>query len=113
MAYGGDFGDEPNDYNFVMDGLLLSEHSISSNITEYAKAIEPVQTLSLHNGGALIVNRYDFLALDHLDAEWCVVSDGKTLTGGRVTIPKGKLPFLYLLLFCSSSFFSLIVSVLP
>ncbi|KAG5947985.1 hypothetical protein E4U59_005464 [Claviceps monticola] len=92
MAYGGDFGDEPNDYNFVMDGLLLSEHSISSNIAEYAKAIEPVQTLSLHHGGALIVNRYDFLTLDHLDAEWCVVSDGKTLRGGRVTIPKGVRP---------------------
>ncbi|KAG5969888.1 hypothetical protein E4U58_000945 [Claviceps cyperi] len=92
MAYGGDFVDEPNDYNFVLDGLLLSEHSISSNITEHAKAIEPVQTLSLHHGGALIVNRYDFLALDHLDAEWCVVSGGKTRTGGRVTIPKGVRP---------------------
>lgn len=113
MAYGGDFGDEPNDYNFVMDGLLLSEHSISSNIAQYAKAIEPVQTLLLLHDGALIVNRYDFLTLDHLDAEWCVVSDGKTLTGGRVTIPKGELPFLYFLPFCSSSFFSLIVAVLP
>ncbi|KAG5923200.1 hypothetical protein E4U42_005030, partial [Claviceps africana] len=92
MAYGGDFGDEPNDYNFVMDGLLLSEHTISSNITEYAKSIEPVQTLSLHHDGISIVNRYDFLTLDHLVAEWCVVSDGKKLRGGQVNIPKGVRP---------------------
>ncbi|KAG5946866.1 hypothetical protein E4U53_006507 [Claviceps sorghi] len=92
MAYGGDFGDEPNDYNFVMDGLLLSEHNISSNITEYAKSIEPVQTLSLHHHDISIVNRYDFLTLDHLVAEWYVVSDGKKLRGGQVNIPKGVRP---------------------
>ncbi|GAB0132242.1 hypothetical protein EsDP_00000683 [Epichloe bromicola] len=92
MAYGGDFGDEPNDYNFVMDGLLVSEHNISSNITEYAKSIEPVQTLFLHHHEMTVVNRYDFLTLDHLVAEWCVVSDGKKLTGGRVNIPKGVKP---------------------
>lgn len=93
MAYGGDFGDEPNDYNFVMDGLLTSEHNISSNITEYAKSIEPVQTLFLHHHDMTVVNRYDFLTLDHLVAEWCVVSDGKKLTGGRVNIPKGESRF--------------------
>ncbi|KAG6009727.1 hypothetical protein E4U21_001475 [Claviceps maximensis] len=92
MAYGGDFGDVPNDYNFVMDGLLLSEHNISSNITEYAKSIEPVQTLSLRHHDISIVNRYDFLTLDHIVAEWCVVSDGKKFKGGRVNIPKGVRP---------------------
>ncbi|KAK2591760.1 hypothetical protein QQS21_010550 [Conoideocrella luteorostrata] len=92
MGYGGDFGDEPNDYNFVMDGLLVSEHNLTSNIAEYAKAIEPVQTLSLHHHDITVANRYDFLTLDHLVASWSVVSDGKKLTGGRVAIPKGIKP---------------------
>lgn len=91
MAYGGDFGDEPNDYNFVMDGLLYSEHTVSSNITEYAKSIEPVQTLSLHQHDIAIANRYDFLTLDHLTATWSIVSDGKEFAAGRVKIPKGKM----------------------
>lgn len=91
MAYGGDFGDEPNDYNFVMDGLLKSEHSVTSNIAAYAKAIEPVQTLSWHRHDIRVVNRYDFLTLDHLAASWTIVSDGKdVVTSGRVTIPKGR-----------------------
>ncbi|EFZ02358.2 cryptic beta-D-galactosidase subunit alpha (glycoside hydrolase family 2) protein [Metarhizium robertsii] len=92
MAYGGDFGDEPNDYNFVMDGLLYSEHTVSSNITEYAKSIEPVQTLSLHHRNITVANRYDFLALDHLFATWSIVSDGKEFAGGRVKIPTGIRP---------------------
>jgi beta-galactosidase len=91
MAYGGDFGDEPNDYNFVMDGLLYSEHTVSSNITEYAKSIEPVQTLSLHHDHRVtIVNRYDFLTLDHLDATWAIVADGHGVVDGPVKIPNGK-----------------------
>ncbi|TWU74976.1 Beta-galactosidase (Lactase) [Metarhizium rileyi] len=92
MAYGGDFGDEPNDYNFVMDGLLRSEHTVSSNITEYAKSIEPVQTLSLHHHKISIVNRYDFLTLDHLVASWSVVCDGREFAHGDVKIPKGIKP---------------------
>lgn len=90
MAYGGDFGDEPNDYNFVMDGLLTSEHAVTSNIIEYAKAIEPVQTLSLHRNRIKVVNRHDFLSLDHLTGRWLVVSDGKSLAKGSLLIPEGN-----------------------
>ena len=90
MGYGGDFGDEPNDYNFVMDGLLTSEHDVQSNIIEYAKAIEPVQTISTQQHSVTVVNRYDFLTLDHLVATWAIVTEGKEIGGGHVNIPSGK-----------------------
>ncbi|KAM4063550.1 glycosyl hydrolases family 2, TIM barrel domain-containing protein [Hirsutella rhossiliensis] len=93
MAYGGDFGDEPNDYNFIMDGLLWSEHSLTPNIAEYAKAIEPVQTIGRHRDKVTVVNRYDFLAIDHLDGSWALVADGKgVISTGRVVIPDGVTP---------------------
>ncbi|MGG6494760.1 UNVERIFIED_CONTAM: beta-galactosidase subunit alpha, partial [Bacteroidetes bacterium 56_B9] len=41
-GYGGDFGDFPNDYNFVMDGVLDSDHEPRSALIEYKKALEPV-----------------------------------------------------------------------
>ncbi|CRK03658.1 hypothetical protein BN1723_020892, partial [Verticillium longisporum] len=47
MAYGGDFGDDPNDKNFVMDGLCFSDHTPTPGLVEYKKAIEPVQVLGL------------------------------------------------------------------
>ncbi|SPQ26962.1 f8ce35bb-c9c1-444b-bd7e-833b1d90a38a [Thermothielavioides terrestris] len=90
MAYGGDFGDEPNDYNFVMDGLCLSNHTPGPGLIEYKKAIEPVQTLGVEKGDKVrIVNRYDFVTLDHLECWWSIVSDNANITPyQRVAIPK-------------------------
>lgn len=91
MAYGGDFGDEPNDLNFLMDGLMWSDHIHGPNLIEYAKAIEPVQTTTLKNNCLTVINRYDYLSLDHLEAVWEVRADGhKNLGSGKVTIPTGK-----------------------
>ncbi|KAL1614207.1 hypothetical protein SLS54_009925 [Diplodia seriata] len=41
-AYGGEFGDHPNDGKFVKDGLVRSDHSVGPGLVEYKKAIEPV-----------------------------------------------------------------------
>lgn len=91
MAYGGDFGDDPNDYNFVLDGLCFSNHTPTPGLLEYKKAIEPVQTLGLEDGNKVrIINRYDFAGLDHLQCEWWIVADGSEVSGGWVDIPRGK-----------------------
>ncbi|GAB1315863.1 hypothetical protein MFIFM68171_06073 [Madurella fahalii] len=95
MGYGGDFGDEPNDYNFVMDGLCLSNHTPGQGLLEYKKAIEPVQTLGIEDGVKVrIVNRYDFISLDHLECWWSIISDEseETIGGKRVDIPKAIQP---------------------
>jgi beta-galactosidase len=93
FAYGGDFGDDPNDYNFVMDGLCYSDHTPTPGLIEYKKAIEPVQTLSIDGGGITIINRYDFLSLDHLTCEWFVVTNGAASTHKKeVRIPQGVKP---------------------
>lgn len=93
MGYGGDFGDEPNDYNFVMDGLCLSNHTPGRGLLEYKKAIEPVQTLGVEDCVKVrIVNRYDFISLDHLECWWSIISDGpgEFIGPQRVDIPRGK-----------------------
>ncbi|KJX97305.1 glycoside hydrolase family 2 protein [Zymoseptoria brevis] len=73
VGYGGDFGDIPNDGNFVLDGVLNSDHTPRSALLEYEKALEPVQILSWSAtfSTASIINRLDFSRLDHLQ---CVVS---------------------------------------
>ncbi|KJZ71739.1 hypothetical protein HIM_08881 [Hirsutella minnesotensis 3608] len=93
MGYGGDFDDEPNDYNFIMDGLLWSEHQMTPNIIEYAKAIEPVQTIARHGNNVTVVNRYDFISLDHLESTWQLNTEAKGITRtGNASIPKGIPP---------------------
>jgi beta-galactosidase/evolved beta-galactosidase subunit alpha len=89
FAYGGDFGDEPNDFNFVIDGLVRPDRTPSPGLIEYKKVIEPVKTEVVDSSGKVrLTNRYDFLSLDHLQLSWSVTADGKVLESGIMPIPR-------------------------
>ncbi|WYZ35560.1 hypothetical protein EsH8_X_000207 [Colletotrichum jinshuiense] len=94
-AYGGDFGDQPNDADFIMDGLVLSDHTPMPSLNEYAKAIQPV-TVKLSEDGhqMVVINHYDFLDVTELDASWHVIQDGEEPTTSRAlelpSIPPGE-----------------------
>jgi beta-galactosidase len=64
-AYGGDFGDVPNDGTFVMDGLVDSTHTPTPGLHELKKVIEPVK-LAFEDGKLLVTNLYNFVGLEHL-----------------------------------------------
>ena len=64
-AYGGDFGDEPNDGNFVMDGLCTSEHEPGPGLVELKKVYQPV-TFHREGDSVLVKNRHDFVSLENL-----------------------------------------------
>lgn len=93
MAYGGDFGEEVHDSTFVMDGLVNSDHTPNQGLTEYKKAIEPVQLLESSGTKVKFINRYDFISLDHLVCRYTTVSEvsgvGKS---GSLDIPSGIAP---------------------
>lgn len=91
-AYGGDFGDVPNDSNFVMDGVLFSDHTPNPGLIEYKKAIEPIQVLGGDIKNVKIVNRYDFITLDHVRCKWSLVGDGASDFSGFVEVPKNIKP---------------------
>jgi beta-galactosidase/evolved beta-galactosidase subunit alpha len=90
FAYGGDFGDEPNDGNFVCDGLVFPDRQPSPGLVEYKKVIEPVKVdaQDLRAGKFNVTNRYDFLGLAHLHLAWSAAADGKTITSGSMPAPK-------------------------
>ncbi|KAI1331578.1 glycoside hydrolase family 2 protein [Xylariaceae sp. FL0255] len=92
-AYGGDFGDVPNDSNFVMDGVLFSDHTPNPGLIEYKKAMEPVKITAHSSQEATIVNRYDFITLDHLEASYVICDEGNpTSQRGSIEIPRGVQP---------------------
>ncbi|KAL6828182.1 hypothetical protein V8C40DRAFT_274002 [Trichoderma camerunense] len=74
FAYGGDFGDTPNDRDFVMDGLTFSDHFPTPGLLEYKKCIQPV-SIRLEGGKLHIHNHYDFIDLSHLFATWHLVQE--------------------------------------
>jgi beta-galactosidase len=73
FAYGGDFGDTPNDGTFVMDGLCNSNHTPTPGLIEYKKVIEPLRA-KLEGSELEVRNLYDFLSLDHLTATYRIES---------------------------------------
>lgn len=75
-----------------MDGLLFSDHTPTPGFFEYSKAIEPVQILTGNTTSFEVINRYDFLTLDHLNCTWSVVGDGFSHDGGKALIPSGIGP---------------------
>lgn len=95
FAYGGDFGDQPNDGHFVIDGLVFSDGRPSPGLIEYKKVIEPVQVewADAAAGRLRVVNRHDFLSLTYLDSAWTVTIGGRLVRRGslgRLKIPAGR-----------------------
>jgi beta-galactosidase/evolved beta-galactosidase subunit alpha len=89
FAYGGDFGDKPHDFNFVIDGLVFPDHTPSPAMVELKKVIEPVkvEAVDLAAGRIRVINRYDFVNLEHLQLSWSVTADGRTVQSGTAATP--------------------------
>ncbi len=89
FAYGGDFGEYPHDGNFVIDGLVFPDRTPSPGLIEYKKALEPVlvEAADLAAGKFRIVNRYDFVSLDHLRLDWVVEVGGEVAQSGLLPVP--------------------------
>jgi len=87
-AYGGDFGDEPNDGNFCIDGLLFPDRTPSPGMIELKKVYEPVviELLSKEEGTFKVTNRYDFISLNHIEVEWELLSNGRIVKEGSVDV---------------------------
>jgi len=92
FAYGGDFGDKPNDSNFCIDGLVFPDRIPSPGLYELKKVIEPVkcEPLNLEKGEIQITNLYDFVTLEHLNIPWNIIEDGVTIESGILPAVKTK-----------------------
>ena len=88
-AYGGDFGDVPNDANFVADGIVWPDRTPHPGYYEFKYLAAPVKVepVDLAVGRVRIVNQQDYLGLEWLRGEWELTVDG-------VVSARGKLPAL-------------------
>lgn len=89
FLYGGDFGDVPNDGNFCINGLVNPDRKPHPGLYELQYWIQPVFVtgIDLTHQTLTLQNRYDFLTLDHLEAEYQIKCEGKVLQSGTVPIP--------------------------
>lgn len=88
LAYGGQFGDEPNDCNFVADGLMSADLEPHPAMREVAWVHRPVTVELARSGGdgLLVTNRRSFTDLSDLRARWELVVDGTTPRRGTLRV---------------------------
>jgi len=86
FAYGGDFGDQPNDGNFCCDGLCFPDREPHTGLTEYKTIIQPVhvEAIDLTSGTLRIANRRDFASLDDLEGTWTLLVDDRVVGQGAL-----------------------------
>ncbi|MFF9808359.1 glycoside hydrolase family 2 TIM barrel-domain containing protein [Streptomyces coeruleorubidus] len=88
FAYGGDFGEDMHDGNFICDGLVFPDGTPSPGLLEYQKVIEPVAIGPGSTPGHLLLhNRYDVVDLSHLRFTWSLTRDGVPLEEGTLATP--------------------------
>ena len=82
-AYGGDFGEDRHDLNFVCDGLCWPDGTPHSSLLEYKKVIQPI-SITRRGRFFRITNKHDHIDLSGYDAFWYLLADGEILREGKL-----------------------------
>ncbi len=92
-AYGGDFGDKPNDGNFCIDGLVAPNRKPHTGLLELKKVLAPIriEEHDLKAGEIKVTNLYDFIDLSHVGVFWKTELDGRLIQQGQLEV-EGIMP---------------------
>jgi len=85
-AYGGDFGDVPNDVNFCTDGIVWPDRTAHPALYEFKKLAQPVRVelIDPQHGKVRIINKQYFTPLAWLQGEWELTVDGAVVLSGKL-----------------------------
>jgi beta-galactosidase len=86
FAYGGDFGDQPNDFNFCHNGLTTSDRQVTAKMEEMKKVYQYIKILpvNIQKGEIKILNNYLFSNIQKYYLEWGILESGKIINGGII-----------------------------
>lgn len=88
IAFGGGFGDFPNDHYFIHKGVVFSDRSPKPHFPELKHAYQwiSIRAKDLKNGVVTIKNRYQFINLDGFTAKWDLSENGMLLSTGNLAV---------------------------
>ncbi len=89
-AYGGDFGEEIHDAEFVCDGLVWPDRTPHAAMRECHKLMQPIgfeaSDANLKKGRITVTNKNYFTTLDDIEFTWQIEVDGKRVSRGRFRV---------------------------
>ena len=85
FAYGGDFGDHPNDGDFCCNGLVQPDRTLNPHIWEVKKVYQNVSVEKLHASSTFnITNKFCFTNLDQFECDWVLRTNGEISQQGSL-----------------------------
>ncbi|HHS13437.1 MAG TPA: DUF4981 domain-containing protein [bacterium] len=94
-AYGGDYGDEPNDGNFCINGLVFPDRGIPPKMWEVKKVYQNMhfEAVDLNRGEISVRNGAFFVNVRDYKGVWELTEEGKVIQQGvcpLLDIPPGE-----------------------
>lgn len=91
LAYGGDFGDRPTDWNFCSNGLTTADRKITPKLEEVKRIYQNAwfEESDLLKGEILVTNRNAFVNLNKYKGLWEISEDGVVIQSGEFTTDIG------------------------
>lgn len=87
FAYGGDFGDEPNDGTFCINGMIWPDRTPHPACWEFKKLVQPIRVESLGAGSVRITNERDFTDTSDLAFRATISREGAVVGSHDVEVP--------------------------
>jgi beta-galactosidase len=86
LAFGGGFGDYPNDHYFIHKGVVFSDRSPKPHYPEMKHVYQwiSIKAGDLATGTVKIRNRYAFINLDRFNGGWTLSEDGMVIDHGAL-----------------------------
>lgn len=90
LAYGGGFGEVPNDHYFIHKGVVAADRSPKPHYPEMKHAYQwiGISAEDLSRGIIKIRNRYQFISLDGFPATWSLSENGTEIEHGDLKMPE-------------------------
>ena len=89
LAYGGGFGEVPNDHYFIHKGVVAADRSPKPHYAEMKRAYQwiNIEPVDLAAGTVKIKNKYQFIDLAVFNGAWTLSEDGVELQHGTLSVP--------------------------
>lgn len=89
FAYGGDFGDYPNQKNFCMNGLVTSDRKVTAKLHELKYLHQWIKTrmIAANTASFDVQNNYETTNLSSFKIVWSLLEDGNIIKKGELSAP--------------------------
>jgi beta-galactosidase len=89
LAFGGGFGEFPNDHYFIHKGVIASDRSLKPHYPEMKHVYQWIRVTAddLTLGKFLISNKYQFIDLNGFTGHWTLSGNGIDITGSDFKLP--------------------------